>query len=109
MTCHLHVSTDGEDALAFLFHRGSHSVAVRPDVILLDLTLPRHDGRELLAELRCHDDLSAIPVFVLSASRLERDVLLASELAVEGYVAKSSTLEQLDLQGSGSCCPSISG
>jgi CheY-like chemotaxis protein len=79
---------DGEEALAFLRRSGKHAGASRPDLILLDLNLPRMDGRELLAEIKADDSLARIPVVVLSNSNAEQDVLRSRNLHASRYVTK---------------------
>src|ERR1041385_1837149 len=74
----LNVAKDGEEALEFLHRRGKHEHAPRPDLILLDLNLPRKDGREVLAEIKAHDSIKRIPVVVLTTS--ERSEEHTSEL-----------------------------
>ena len=92
----MHVVVDGLQALAFLRREGEHSAAPRPDMILLDLNLPRMDGREFLEEIKSDDDLKVIPVVVLTSSRAEIDVLKSYELQAAAFVTKS-----VDLQGFG--------
>ena len=79
---------DGEEALAFLRRSGKHAGASRPDLILLDLNLPRMDGRELLAEIKADDSLARIPVVVLSSSNAEQDVLRSRNLHANRYITK---------------------
>jgi CheY-like chemotaxis protein len=79
---------DGEEAMAFLRRQGRHANAPRPDLILLDLNLPRKDGREVLAELKQDPRLKTIPVVVLTTSRAEQDVLRSYELHANCYITK---------------------
>ncbi len=84
----VHVATDGMEALDFLRGRGRHAGASRPDLVLLDLNLPRMGGREVLAEIKADPDLHTIPVVVLAASEAEEDILRSYELGANAYVAK---------------------
>ncbi len=84
----VHVVRDGEAAMAFLHRRGTYAAAPRPDLILLDLNLPRKDGREVLAEVKADDDLAVIPVIILSTSSAETDVLRAYQLHANSFVCK---------------------
>ena len=90
----LHVAKDGVEALSFLRRQGEHADAVRPDLILLDLNLPRKDGREVLADIKADPDLKTIPVVVLTTSRAEQDVLHSYELQANCYITKPVDLEQ---------------
>ena len=90
----LHVVSDGEEALAFLRREGRHAQAPRPDLVLLDLNLPRLGGREVLAAIKRSDDLRRIPVVVLTTSEAERDVLGAYELHANAYIVKPVDLDQ---------------
>jgi len=83
---------DGEEAMDFLRRKGKHTAAPRPDIILLDLNLPRMDGREVLAEIKKDDDLKRIPVVILTTSSAERDVLCAYGLYANCYVTKPVTM-----------------
>ena len=85
---------DGVEALAFLRRAGPYSAARRPDLILLDLNLPRKGGREVLAEIKADQHLRRIPVVILTTSRDERDVLAAYDLHANCYVVKPVGLEQ---------------
>jgi len=85
---------DGEEAMQFLLREGPFSRVPRPDLILLDLDLPKKDGRELLAEMRADADLRSIPVVVLTASLLEEDRIRAELLQVDGYMIKPVDLEK---------------
>lgn len=90
----LHVVGDGVEALEFLRRHGRHARALRPDLILLDLNLPRKDGREVLADIKADQDLARIPVIVLTTSRAEADVLQAYDLRSNCYITKPIDLEQ---------------
>lgn len=90
----LHVVSDGEEALAFLHREGRHAGAPRPDLVLLDLNLPRMGGREVLAAIKRSDDLRRIPVVVLTTSEAEKDVLGAYELHANAYIVKPVDLDQ---------------
>jgi len=90
----LHVASDGVEAMAFLRREGQHASAVRPDLILLDLNLPRMDGREVLAELKSDPKLKTIPVVVLTTSNAEQDVLRSYELQANCYITKPVDLEK---------------
>jgi CheY-like chemotaxis protein len=91
-----HISSvkDGVEALAFLRRAGPYSAAPRPDLILLDLNLPRKDGREVLAEIKDDQNLRRIPVVVLTTSRDEQDILKAYDLHANCYIVKPVDLEQ---------------
>jgi len=80
--------TDGVEAMRYLRREGEHASAPRPDLILLDLNLPRKDGREVLAELKGDEDLRTIPVVVLTTSQAEEDVLRSYQLHANAYVTK---------------------
>ncbi len=84
----LHVVTDGEQALDFLHQRGDYTGARRPGLILLDLNLPRRDGREVLAEIKADARLRTIPVVVLTTSEAEEDILRSYSLYANAYVSK---------------------
>lgn len=86
--------TDGVEAMAFLQQQGPYAQAPRPDLILLDLNLPRKDGRQLLAELKADDRFRRIPVVVLTSSAAEEDILRAYNLAANCYVTKPVDLDQ---------------
>jgi chemotaxis family two-component system response regulator Rcp1 len=91
---HLHVVSDGVEALEFLRRRGRHEGAVRPDLVLLDLNLPRKDGREVLAEVKEDPELRRIPVVVLTTSDAEADIVRTYELHANCYIRKPVDLEQ---------------
>jgi CheY-like chemotaxis protein len=84
----LHVVTDGEEALRFLRKQDEHAGAPRPGLILLDLNLPRGDGREVLAEIKSDPSLASIPVVVLTTSEAEEDILRSYALHANAYVSK---------------------
>lgn len=84
----LHVMEDGTEALAFLRQEGKYASAPRPDLILLDLNLPRKNGREVLAEIKADDRLKTIPVVILTTSHAEKDVLEAYGFCANCYVVK---------------------
>ncbi len=84
----LTVVADGVEALAYLRREGGYADAVRPDLILLDLNLPRRDGREVLAEIKSDEDLHQIPVVVLTTSQSEEDILRSYQLHANAYVTK---------------------
>jgi CheY-like chemotaxis protein len=90
----LHVAADGEEALTFLRREGSHGGAPRPDLILLDLNLPKRDGREVLHEIKADDRLKHIPVVILTTSQAERDILETYRLRANAYVTKPVDLER---------------
>ena len=90
----LHVARDGEEALRFLRNEGEFAEKPRPDLILLDLNMPRKDGREVLADLKADDELKRIPVVVLTTSQSEDDVAAAYNLSANCYVAKPVDLDQ---------------
>ncbi len=91
---HIHIVEDGVEALDFLYRRGTHEQAPRPDIILLDLNLPRKDGREVLAEIKAEPSLRLIPVVVLTTSGAEEDILKSYELQANCYVTKPVGLEE---------------
>lgn len=84
----LHIVENGEEAMAFLRREGKYAGAVRPDIILLDLNLPRKDGREVLAEIKADDGLKLIPVVVLTTSKAEEDIIKAYGLHANCYITK---------------------
>jgi CheY-like chemotaxis protein len=85
---------DGVEALSFLRREGKHVGAPRPDLILLDLNLPRKDGREVLSEIKADDKLKRIPVVILTTSQAEEDVLRADHLNANCYISKPVDLDQ---------------
>jgi CheY-like chemotaxis protein len=91
---HLSVANDGESALAFLRRQGPYAQAPRPDLILLDLNLPRKGGREVLAEIKADEALRRIPVVVLTNSQAEQDILESYSLNANCYITKPVDLDQ---------------
>lgn len=92
----LHVVEDGVAALDFLFKRAPYENAARPDLVLLDLNLPKLDGRQVLAAIKSDPDLKVIPVVVLTTSEAEEDILSAYQLAANCYVTKPVDLHQFN-------------
>ncbi|MGW2262667.1 response regulator [Streptomyces sp. NPDC001780] len=90
----LHVVRDGEEALDFLYRRGAHPEAPRPDLVLLDLNLPKYDGRQVLEQVKTDPELAAIPVVVLTTSSAEEDILRSYRLHANAYVTKPVDLDQ---------------
>jgi chemotaxis family two-component system response regulator Rcp1 len=90
----LHVVTDGHEALAFLRREGPYASKPRPDLVLLDLNLPKKNGRSVLAEIKSDPALKRIPVVILTTSQAEEDILRAYELNVNCYVTKPVDLDQ---------------
>jgi CheY-like chemotaxis protein len=90
----LHVVTDGEEAMAFLRRQGRFKNAPRPDIILLDLNLPKKDGREVLAEIKSDPNLKTIPVVIITSSEAEQDVIKSYNLNANCYVTKPVNLDQ---------------
>ena len=84
----LSVASDGLEAMAFLRREGAHVGAPRPDFILLDLNLPRMDGREVLARIKGDDDLKSIPTIILTTSEAEADIVRSYELQANAYLTK---------------------
>ncbi len=90
----LRVVNDGMEAIAFLHRQGKYADAPRPDIILLDLNLPKKDGREVLTEIKNDPDLKRIPVVVFTASRAEKDILNSYNLNANCYITKPVSLDQ---------------
>ncbi|MCS0634894.1 response regulator [Streptomyces sp. LP05-1] len=90
----LHVVRDGQEALDFLFRQGAHADAPRPDLILLDLNLPKYDGRQVLERIKSSEELAMIPVVVLTTSSAEEDILRSYKLHANAYVTKPVDLDQ---------------
>ena len=89
----LHVAEDGVEALDFLKRQGKHVKAIRPDLVLLDLNLPRKDGREVLGEIKADPALRQIPVVILTTSKAEEDILKTYDLHANCYITKPVDLE----------------
>jgi len=90
----MHVAEDGVEAVAFLRREGKYADAPRPDLILLDLNLPKKDGREVLAEIKTDEDLKRIPVVVLTTSKAEQDIFRAYDQHANCYITKPVDLDQ---------------
>jgi|SRR5579864_7977685 len=90
---HLSVATDGVAAMEFLRRKGQHAKAPRPDLILLDLNLPKKGGREILAEIKADNDLKTIPVVILTTSSSDEDILRSYRLHANCYVTKPVDLD----------------
>jgi CheY-like chemotaxis protein len=90
----LAVARDGVEALEYLRREGPHADAARPDIILLDLNMPRMDGRELLEHIKADASLAAIPVVVLTTSKAEEDIMRSYQLHANCYITKPVDLEQ---------------
>ncbi|TDD30171.1 response regulator [Actinomadura sp. KC06] len=90
----LHVVNDGEQAMAFLRQEGEYADVPRPDLVLLDLNLPRKDGREVLGEIKADPGLRPIPVVVLTTSEAEEDILRSYHLHANAYVTKPVDFDQ---------------
>ena len=101
---HIDVAADGEEALDYLLRKGRHAAAALPDLIILDINLPKMDGHQVLAELSRHQHLSTIPVIMLTSSNSERDITQSYELGANYYVSKP-----LDLAAFQSIVRSIEG
>ena len=93
--CEVIVARDGMEAIAYLQDNGDNAQVVRPDLILLDLNLPKKDGREVLAEIKTDQSLKHIPVVVLTTSRSEDDIMRSYELHANCFISKSRNLSQL--------------
>jgi CheY-like chemotaxis protein len=92
----LHVASDGVEAMAFLRREGANGKAPRPDFILLDLNLPRMDGREVLGHIKEDPSLRTIPTIILTTSEADADVLTSYELNANAYLRKPVTLEAFE-------------
>src|ERR1700730_4194891 len=92
----LHVALDGTEAMAFLRREGAHANAPRPDLILLDLNLPRMDGREVLARIKADDGLKTIPTVILTTSEAEADIVKSYRLQANCYLSKPVQLEAFE-------------
>ena len=92
----LHVATDGVEAMNFLRRTGVHAAAPRPDLILLDLNLPKMDGREVLAAIKADDDLRTIPTVILTTSDAEADIVRSYQLQANCYLSKPVQLDAFE-------------
>jgi two-component system, chemotaxis family, response regulator Rcp1 len=92
----LHVATDGVEAMAFLRRQGVHVQAVRPELILLDLNLPRMDGREVLAQIKADNNLKLIPTIILTTSGAEADIMKSYQLQANCYLTKPVQLDAFE-------------
>jgi len=94
---HLHVASDGVEAMAFLKREGTNANAPRPDLILLDLNLPRMDGREVLAEIKGDASLKTIPTIILTTSESEADIVKSYQLQANCYLSKPVQLSAFEV------------
>jgi chemotaxis family two-component system response regulator Rcp1 len=92
----LHVATDGVEAMTFLRRQGIHAAAPRPDFILLDLNLPKMDGREVLAHIKEDQELKTIPTVILTTSDAEADIMTSYQLRANCYLIKPVQLEDFE-------------
>jgi len=95
-TIHLHVAADGVEAMAFLRHEGNHAFSPRPDLILLDLNLPKMDGREVLAHIKEDEGLKTIPTVILTTSDAEADIAKSYQLQANCYLVKPVQLDNFE-------------
>ena len=93
---HLHVACDGVEAMAFLRHEGTYANTPRPDIILLDLNLPKMDGREVLAHIKEDDSLKTIPTVILTTSDAEIDIVKSYQLQANCYLSKPVELDAFE-------------
>ena len=93
---HLHVASDGVEAMAFLRREGAHVHAPRPDLILLDLNLPKMDGRQVLAHIKEDDSLKTIPTVILTTSEAEADITTSYQLHANCYLRKPVQLDEFE-------------
>jgi two-component system, chemotaxis family, response regulator Rcp1 len=96
ISVHLHVANDGVDAMAFLKREGAHANAPRPDFILLDLNLPKMDGRQVLANIKNDEDLKTIPTVILTTSDADADVSNSYQLQANCYLTKPVQLDEFE-------------
>lgn len=95
-TIRLHVASDGVEAMSLLRLEGPHADAPRPDLILLDLNLPRMDGREVLSRIKGSESLKTIPTIILTTSVAEADIVLSYELQANAYLSKPVQLDKFE-------------
>ena len=93
---HLHVASDGVEAMAFLRREGVHALAPRPELILLDLNLPKMDGREVLAHIKEDPNLKTIPTVILTTSEAEADIVKSYQLQANCYLSKPVQLDAFE-------------
>jgi two-component system, chemotaxis family, response regulator Rcp1 len=93
---HLHVACDGVEAMAFLRQQGPHAGAPRPDLILLDLNLPKMDGRDVLARVKADEQLKTIPTIILTTSEAEADIVKSYQLQANCYLSKPVQLDAFE-------------
>jgi len=93
---HLHVASDGVEAMAFLRCEGIHAKAPRPELILLDLNLPKMDGREVLAHIKADANLKTIPTVILTTSEAEADIVKSYQLQANCYLSKPVQLDAFE-------------
>jgi CheY-like chemotaxis protein len=93
---HLHVASDGVEAMAFLRQEGNYAHAPRPDFILLDLNLPKMDGREVLAHIKSDESLKTIPTIILTTSNAEADIVRSYQLQANCYLTKPVQLDDFE-------------
>lgn len=91
---HLNVVADGEEAMAYLRRQGKYAKSTRPDLVLLDLNLPKMDGRQVLAEIKSDEVLKSIPVVILTTSAAETDIIKSYSLHANCYITKPIDLDQ---------------
>jgi CheY-like chemotaxis protein len=97
-SCELRFVKDGEELMEYLYRRGEHaqSMPLKPELILLDLNMPKKDGREALAEIKGEASLKDIPLIVWTTSQTEEDIWLCGEAGADGYVTKPSDYPKMD-------------
>ena len=93
---HLHVASDGVEAMAFLRREGAYSNAPRPDMILLDLNMPKMDGRQVLASIKHDESLRTIPIVILTTSDAEADIVKSYQLQANCYLSKPVQLDEFE-------------
>jgi len=91
---HISVATDGEEAMAFLGQEAGFESAPRPDLILLDINIPKKDGFEVLKEIRAHPQLSRVPVVILTSSQADRDILRGYDLRANCFISKPVDVDE---------------
>ena len=96
MSIHLHVASDGVEAMSFLRREGAHAKSPRPDLILLDLNLPKMDGREVLAHIKADDNLRTIPTVILTTSDSQADIVNSYQLQANCYLSKPVQLDAFE-------------